>query len=127
VVQALEHAPAGRQRRVDVDTTLECRDCARYIVHGRETVATLLIYAAEARMLALKAFECRERCNALVQAALIYGREVRGVATFGQLGNERRDRNQSVAVTAPLSQLANPSQLHRIFIRLQLCIPILHR
>jgi hypothetical protein len=77
-------------------------------------------------MLPLEAFERCERCNALVQATLVDSGEVKSVATFGQVSSERGDRNQRVTVTPPFSQLANPSQLHRTFIRLQLRVPILH-
>jgi hypothetical protein len=42
-IQMLEHAPAGGQRRVDVDTTLEGINCVRHIVHRRKTMAALLI------------------------------------------------------------------------------------
>src|SRR5882724_4838085 len=82
-IQALEHAPAGGQRRIDVDTALEGIDCARHIVYGRETVTALLMQAAEARMLLLEALQRCQRCSTLVEATLVHGSEIKSVAAPG--------------------------------------------
>jgi hypothetical protein len=78
-------------------------------------------------MPALEAIERCERRGTLIVGTLVYGSEVKSVATYSQLGLERRDRNQRSTVTPPFGQLPNPSQLHRTFIGLQLCVPTLHR
>jgi hypothetical protein len=78
-------------------------------------------------MLSLEAFERCECRSTLVEATLVYGSEVKGVATCCQGCLERCDRKQRLAVTPPFGQVANSSQLHGTFIGLQLSVPTLHR
>jgi hypothetical protein len=126
-IQALEHAPAGRQRGIDADSVLEGIDRVRHIVRRREAMSPLLIQPAEPRTLQLQTIQSCERSLTQVQATLIDGGEIKNVAALCERCLQYRDRAQSLAMAPPPGQLANSSQLHGTVIGLQLRALRFHR
>ena len=82
-IQAFEHDPARRQRRVDVHRSQKGIDRARRIAQGHVAVTALLVEEAEPRMLLLQALQGCQRFVYPVQASLVGGDQVQGVAILG--------------------------------------------
>ncbi len=83
-VQAFEHAPAARQRMVDVDRLEECIDRRLRLAQRHEAAAALLVETAELRMMLLEAGQGCEGLGYLPAEALRNGRAQQRLAVAGR-------------------------------------------
>ena len=73
-VQAVEHAPAGRQRVVDVHGVQKRIDGLRRLLQHHKTQSALLVEPAEARMMLLQSRQCSQGVGNTAEIALRDGR-----------------------------------------------------
>ena len=105
-VQALEHAPAARQGRIEVHASQQGLDRLRRLLERDMAVATFLVQTAEARMKALELLKRRECRGGLAEMALRHGAQVQHVAILRHAHEEGFGRLHSVRETPLLKQFA---------------------
>ena len=104
-VKALEHAPAPRQRRIDVHGAQKGLDRGRCLPQGDVAIAALLVQAAEARMQSLECGERGKGRGSFAELPLRDRAQIQHVAILGHGEQQRLGRLQSVRET-PLLQRA---------------------
>jgi hypothetical protein len=102
-IQAFEHTPARRERRVEVHTPQEGIDRTRGIPQGRVAIATLLIQEAEPRIRFLQAAQRCQRVGYSAQTTLIGGYQVQRITVLGHCNRKRFGRGERIAVPAALA------------------------
>ena len=110
-IQAFEHAPARRQRRVDVHGSQKGIDRARRIPQGHVAITALLVEEAEPRMLLLQALQGCQRLVYPVQASLVGGDQVQDVAVLGRCSRQHFGRGERFAVPPALAELTDAAHL----------------
>ena len=94
-VQALEHVPAGRQRRIDVHAAQEGVDRLGCLLQRDVAVTALLVEAAEAGMQLFKRGERGERRGDVAEMTLRQRPQVQDVAILGHGREQRLGRPQA--------------------------------
>src|SRR4029077_6211776 len=102
-VQAFEHAPAARQRMIDVDRLEERLDGRLRLAQRHEAAAALLVEAAETRMMLLESGEGCEGCGYLPAEALRDGRAQQCLSVAGR-GSEHHPGRVQHLIEAVLAQ-----------------------
>src|SRR5207248_8975891 len=83
LVESLEQAPGGGQRRVDLHCALVRFDRARRILEHDVAVATLLVEQARARVMALELFEGSERLRGPARVPQSERQEIKDIPVLG--------------------------------------------
>ena len=102
-VQAFQHDPARRQRRVEVHGSQQGFDRVRRIPQGHVALSALLVEEAEPRMPLLEALQGCQRLGYPVQASLVGGNKVQNITVPGHGNRQRFGRGERFDVAASLA------------------------